>query len=60
MQPGCGAPHVAHRYARVRQNDSDRIGMESGAVTSSNESKMVVTGVARYKFRGKTEGWKEI
>lgn len=47
---------MAHHCARVRQNDSDRIGMESGAVTSSNESKMAVTGVASYKFRGKTEG----
>lgn len=35
---------MVHLSARVRQNDTDRIGMESGAVTSSNRSKMAVTG----------------
>lgn len=44
---------MVHLSACVRQNDTDRIGMESGAVTSSNRSKMAVTGAGSPSVEGK-------
>lgn len=51
MQLGSGDSYGLQLPACVCQNDIDSIGMESGAVASSNRSKMAVSGVG-----GKGEG----